>query len=137
MPYVVAENMHARRKSQLARECLEKLGGAPSNGLSSTGYNFSMDRHIDTSKEALSSKYGKSAIGSYHPGWRHGPLESTTRDTYRNPLVHLPPTYDPTPARQHTKKHITSKSGYETNYNSHDRKGWVHDPVLDGARNET
>lgn len=96
-----------------------------------------MDKHIDYSKEASSSKYGKTAIILPHPGWRVDKLRSTSHDTYKNPNTHLPPTYDPTPPLLQTKKHICEKSGYETNYNSHDRKGWLNHPVLNGNRTDS
>ena len=61
IPGLIAENMHGRRYSAMARQSFENLG------LATNKYNLDRTTMIDRDKIASTSKYGKSQIQRVHP----------------------------------------------------------------------
>ena len=86
--------MCSKGYTQITKDCFSssKLG-ENKNGLSTNGFNASKEAFIDHSKNASSSKYGKSMIQKAHPAWKGDDWKSTTHDTFKDPKKVADPLY--------------------------------------------
>ena len=65
-----ADSLYSKSNTHIARQSFSKDRlDVNRTGLATTGFNITKDAHIDKSKLAYSSKYGKTALQTAHPNW--------------------------------------------------------------------
>ena len=65
-----ADSLYSKSNTFIARQSFSKDKlDVNRTGLATTGFNITKDAHIDKSKLAYSSKYGKTALQTAHPNW--------------------------------------------------------------------
>lgn len=70
MPGRNANSLYGKSNTMISKDCFtqDRLD-TNRTGLASTGFNLTKDALIDKSKNASSSKYGKTEIQRSHPNW--------------------------------------------------------------------